>query len=114
MFAPNARLRPQVVPTPVNDNPPLQLELFVKTPRRLDHSKYRLRWAVLFRRTFRENISVCVHCSAPVRILAYATDPDELHPLLLRHREPLEAPVVAPVRSPPQLELAGRASGAED
>ncbi len=40
-----------------------------------------------------------------VRIVAFTTNPDELEPLLLRHGEPLQAPIAAPARSPPQLEL---------
>jgi len=66
----------------------------------------------LLRRTFREDLEVCVDCGGSVQVLTFATEPDELEPLLLRHGEPLEPPPVHPARPPPQLELgpgAGRA-----
>ncbi len=105
MFAPNARLRRRIVPAPSEASRPVQLALFDKTPDYLDGSRYRLRWAALFKRTFREDLEVCVRCSGRVRVVEYATEPAELHPLLERFGEPLEAPVVHPARPPPQLEL---------
>jgi len=59
----------------------------------------------MLRRTFREDLSVCVQCSSKVCIVAFSTDPDELEPLLLRHGEPLVPPIAAPARSAPQLEI---------
>ena len=40
-----------------------------------------------------------------MRIVQYATEPQDLHPLLERFGEPLEAPVPHPARPPPQLDL---------
>jgi len=108
LFAPNAQLRSRIVPAPTDNGRPVQLQLFDKTPAYFDDSKYRLRWAALFRRTFREDLEVCIDCGGPVRVLTFATEPDKLEPLLVRHGEPLEPPPVHPARPPPQLEL-GRA-----
>ena len=72
----------------------------------LDGSKYRLRWAALLKRTFKEDLTVCRLCSGRLRLLDLVTEPDELAPLLERHGEPLEPPPLHPARAPPQLELA--------
>ncbi len=105
LFAPNAQLRSRIVPAPTDNGRPVQLQLFDKTPAYFDDSKYRLRWAALFRRTFREDLEVCIDCGGPVRVLTFATEPDKLEPLLVRHGEPLEPPPVHPARPPPQLQL---------
>ena len=105
VLAPGAKLRSRIVPAPTEAGRPAQLDLFNKTPHYLDGSKYRLRWAAMLRRTFREDLEVCVRCGGRVRIVQYATCPEELHPLLERFGEPLEAPLPHPARPPPQLEL---------
>lgn len=105
VFAANARLRSRIVPAPTETEPPAQLSLFDQSPDYLDGTKYRLSWASLLKRTFREDLEVCVGCGGRVRIVQYATDPDDLHPLLERFGEPLEPPVVHPARPPPQLDL---------
>ncbi len=59
VFAPNARLRPRIVPAPTDNSRsvvrapgprPAQLELFDETTAYFDGSKYTLRWAALLRR----------------------------------------------------------------
>jgi hypothetical protein len=47
----------------------------------------------------------CIRCGGRARIVQFATEPEELHPLLERFGEPLEAPVHDPARPPPQLDL---------
>ena len=105
VLAANARLRSRIVPAPTAANRRAQLLLFDKTPAYLDGSKYRLSWACLLKRTFREDLEVCIRCPGRVRIAKYATEPEDLHPLLERFGEPLEAPVPHPARPPPQLDL---------
>jgi len=105
LLAPNAKLRSRIVPPPTAASRPAQLQLFDQTLDYLDGSNYRLSWAALFRRTFRQDLEVCERCGGRARIVEYATEPAELHPLLERFGEPLEAPVPYPARPPPQLEL---------
>jgi hypothetical protein len=105
VLAANAKLRSRIVPAPTETNRPAQLQLFDETPDYLDGSKYRLAWAALLKRTFREDLEVCIRCGGRVRIVQYATEPEDLRPLLGRFGEPLEAPVPHPARPPPQLEL---------
>jgi hypothetical protein len=107
VLAAHAKLRSRIVPAPTAANRPAQLQLFDQTPAYLDGSKYRLSWAALLKRTFREDLEVCSRCGGPVHIVQYATEPEDLLPLLARFGEPLEAPVVHPARPPPQLELRG-------
>ena len=59
VLAANAKLRSRIVPVPTNNGRPAQLDLFDKTPDYLDGSKYRLSWASLLKRTFREDLEVC-------------------------------------------------------
>lgn len=105
VLAPNAKLRSRIVPAPTDNSRPAQLDLFDKTPMYFDGSKYRLRWASLLKRTFREDLEVCERCGGRARIVQYATEPEDLHSLLERFGEPLDAPVPHPARPPPQLEL---------
>ena len=105
VLAPGAKLRSRIVPAPTEADRPAQLDLFNRTPDYLDGSKYRLKWAAMLRRTFREDLEVCIRCGGPARVVQFATEPEDLHPLLERFGEPLEAPVPHPARPPPQLEL---------
>ena len=59
----------------------------------------------MLKRTFRQDLEICIRCGGRVRVVEFATEPEQLHPLLERFGEPLVAPVPHPARPPPQLEL---------
>ena len=65
VFAPNARLRPQVVRVP---RPPAEAPAATRKPRG------RLDWAALLKRVFEVDVLACVRCPGRLRVLAFLTD----------------------------------------
>jgi hypothetical protein len=66
---------------------------------------YRLLWAKLLARVFREQVLVCPSCRGPRTIIATITDLDVAVTILDHLGLPTEQPVLQTARAPPQLEL---------
>jgi hypothetical protein len=66
---------------------------------------YRLPWAKLLARVFREQVLVCPSCQGPRTIVAAITDLDVAQAILEHLGLPTEQPVLHAARAPPQLEL---------
>ncbi|MHC4092835.1 MAG: transposase [Planctomycetota bacterium] len=80
--------------------PPLSSE------QQLDVRDRYLDWASLLKRVFDEDILLCPRCShRPMRVIAAIDDPPLVKKILAHLGLPCERPVIAPARSPPQLEL---------
>jgi hypothetical protein len=93
VLAPNARLRPEIIPTvPVNAHPPSA-----------DHAEAppaaapaRLSWARLLKRVFDIDLEHCPRCGGPLKIIAAIEHP----PVIAKILTDLGLPARAPPRSP--------------
>jgi hypothetical protein len=84
LLAPNSSLRSQVVPalaptTAASEpQPPVQLELWDTNPDRDRPAKRyvcgRHPWAWLFRRVFKEDVTICPNCQARLRVVEIVTE----------------------------------------
>jgi hypothetical protein len=93
VLAPNAKLRPQIIPSgPINatDNLPGHGE----TPH--PSVPVRLSWARLLKRVFNINIEHCPNCGGALKIITTLADP----PIIARILAHLGLPTRAPPRSP--------------
>jgi len=98
----HAALRPEVVPEPVEQDPPpppRQLDLLHDEETRL----VRKPWAWLIRHVFLEDVSTCPKCSGPMRWLEVATSKEAAELLLARHG--LGSPPAPRPRAPPPGQL---------
>jgi hypothetical protein len=106
VMAPNAKLRPQVVPQPPPPTPPLCVQQPSTAPAELKVQKQdRLPWAELLRRTFKVDVLTCSKCGGRRRVIAYITDPPVVRAILDRLGLPSRAFPIAPARDPPQASL---------
>ena len=99
LFAPNAKLRAEVVPAPPSGAAPKlptapQLELDLWGPTATARPR-RKPWAWLLKHVFAEDLAACERCGGPTRWLDVATEPDHIAALLARHE------LDPPARSPP-------------
>ena len=93
VLAPNARLRPLVVPRP----PPAQ-PAKVARPSRLP-------WAQLLSRTFGEDVFVCDRCGGPSRVVACVFSATIAGRILEHLHLPSRPLPLARTQAPPQLQL---------
>ena len=63
-------------------------------------------WAILVARIFEVLPLLCLRCNAPMKIIAFITEPATVAKILEHIGEPSTAPVIAPARAPPQEEFA--------
>lgn len=90
-FAPNARLRPNVIA--------LGRQANVSKPTRKIAT--RLPWAELLRRVFATDVLAC-HCGGRLRVIAFISEPTAVARILAALDLPNDFPHVAPARAPPQ------------
>ena len=96
VLAPNAKLRPQIIPgRPDSLNDPS--DDLQATPH---HStSARMSWAQLLKRVFDIDVECCPHCGGTLKILAAIVDPSVIAKILAHLGLPTRAPPRAPVRS---------------
>ena len=96
VLAPNAKLRPLVVPcradSESDDNSEQQDP--ASTPRQ------HISWARLLKREFNIDIQTCPHCQGNLKILASIEDPPTIAKILKHLGLPTRAPPRAPARHP--------------
>ena len=95
VLAPNAKLRPQIIPgraVTANDTP--------EDPDGAPHhaSSLRMSWARLLKRVFDIDVEHCPHCGGNLKIMAAIEDPSVITKIL----DHLGLPTRAPPRSPPR------------
>lgn len=115
VFAPNASLRAAVtalVPGgPRHDLHAAHHGAESAQPAAAMGGAWRLPWAELFRRVFRDDLLVCPRCAGGMRVLAAITDPAVVTAILSHLRLPTAAPVPSPARAPPLREAWPGAQG---
>ena len=107
LFAPNARLRPSVVPAPLppaalTDDappPPPQTPAPPRRPRRP------IPWAELLRRSFGADVLHCPRCGGTRRVVPIVLRSSTARAILEHLRLPSRPLPLAPATSPPQLTL---------
>ena len=111
-FAPAAKIRAKVVPTPTpvatiapGDAP--------ASPAPKKPSPSRLPWAELQKRVFLTDVLDCPKCHGRMRILAVIMTPDVVRRILQHENLPADPPSAAPARPPPQAMLGFGAEGAD-
>ncbi len=103
VLAPNAKLRPQIIPArPVTAH---------HTADELDgvphHARSaRMSWARLLKRVFDIDVQHCPHCGGNLKIIAAIEEPSVITKILDHLGVPTRAPPRAPVRSFDRLETA--------
>jgi hypothetical protein len=90
VFAPNAKLRPAIVPAPTT--PPGDA-----APRRPPSAQY-LTWAALMHRVFGIDVLRCTKCGGTLRLIAFIHSPKVAAAILAAHSAPGTA---RPPRAPP-------------
>jgi len=102
VLAPNAKLRPRVVPQPPPAAPPPCVTPPAVDPLPPSTRRQRLPWAELLRRSFAVDVLTCSKCGGLRRVLAYITDPPVVRAILDHLHLPSRPLPVAPARAPPQ------------
>ena len=95
VLAPNAKLRPQIIPSPpanVVDNPPGHGETLHPS------ASARMSWAQLLKRVFDIDMEHCPNCGGTLTILAAILDPTVIAKILSHLGLPIRAPPRAPAR----------------
>ena len=96
VLAPNAKLRPEIVPgRPLTDT--VSPDASDDTPR---HSPAaRMSWARLLKRVFNIDAEHCPHCGGTLKILAAIEEPSVITKILAHLGLPTRAPPRSPARS---------------
>ena len=102
VLAPNAKLRPLVVPQPPPPSPPPCVSPPPAAQLPPSTRRQRLPWAELLRRTYEVDILTCSKCGGRRRVLAYITEPPVVRAILDPLRLPSMPLPIAPARGPPQ------------
>ena len=96
VLAPNAKLRPLVVPHPPDSDSRSVTEQDESAPTPRQH----ISWARLLKRVFNIDIHTCPHCQGNLKILASIEDPPTIAKILKHLDLPTRAPPRAPARLP--------------
>jgi hypothetical protein len=107
VFAPNARVRPRVVPTPAAPAPPAQAPSCPVAPEPAFPRRARrpVPWAELLKRTFRTDVLICPRCRGIRRVVAVVLRSATAQAILVHLPLPCRPLPLAPATSPPQLDL---------
>ena len=103
VLAPNAKLRPQIIP-----GKPDTLNDTLDDPEGAPHqsTSARMSWAQLLKRVFDIDIERCPHCGGTLKIIAAIVDPSVIAKILAHLGLPTRAPPRAPARSFDLFEMA--------
>jgi len=105
VFAPNARVRPRVVPAP--PSPALLPRAAscpeVPEPVRSRRPRHPIPWAELLKRTFQTDVLTCPRCGGKRRLVAVVLRSTTAQAILEHLRLPSRPLPLAPATSPPQL-----------
>ena len=107
VLAPNARLRPLVVPEPpAAVPPPCAPRPATPEAQPLAPRHNRLPWAELLRRTFQVDVLTCSKCGGRRQVIAYITEPPVVRAILNHLGLPSRTLPLAPALDPPQASFA--------
>jgi hypothetical protein len=106
VLAPAAEWRDWIVPGGPRSTPSESQSLAAQALRPT-HAKTRASWAELLRRVFELDVLTCPWCGQKRKLIALLTDGKVVRRILEHLGLPTAAPVLAPARSPPELEFAG-------
>ena len=107
VLAPAAEWRDWIVPAeprPARRDPSQALAEQALRP---DHARKRATWAELLKRVFEIDVLLCPWCGGKRNLIALITDGAVVRRILEHLGLPTTAPLLAPARSPPELEFAG-------
>ncbi len=62
-------------------------------------------WAMLLARIYDVFPLVCPQCGGSMRVLSFVTEVQSVEKILTHIHEPIEAPIMAPARGPPQADF---------
>jgi len=100
-FAPNAKVRPKVVPQRPSTSLAASKDAVPSPP-----SAYRLEWAALIKRTFASEVLVCARCGGRCRVIAVIEEVNVVKKVLAHLGLPPVPLPIAPARGPPQPSFA--------
>jgi hypothetical protein len=107
VLAPAAEWRDWIVPAEPRSNRRDTSQALAERALRPDHARKRATWAELLERVFEIDVFTCPWCGGKRRLIALITDGCVVRRILEHLGLPTAAPVLAPARSPPELEFAG-------
>ncbi len=98
VLAPAAKLRPLIVPLPP---PPPQGDAAKPASTPPTHRCAYIPWAILAKKTFKEDIDRCPKCGGKMKLKSLVQEPENIARFLRHLGEPTEPPPLAPARAPP-------------
>ncbi len=103
ILAPHALFRDLVVPKrPLVSGQQLSLFSSRDLPSTEATETSRIAWALLLKRVFKIDVTVCRQCSGDVRVLEAVTEKEEIRCQLMMMGLPVDPPELHPPRAPPQ------------
>jgi hypothetical protein len=97
VLAPAAKLRALIVPPP----PPAEGDPAKPAGAPPSHRSVYIPWALLAKKTFKEEIDRCPKCQGKMKLKALVQEPENIARFLRHLGEPTEPPPLAPARAPP-------------
>jgi hypothetical protein len=107
VLAPAAEWRDWIVPAEPRSNRRDPSQALAERALRSDPAKTKATWAELLKRVFEIDVLTCPWCGGKRRLIALITDGAVVRRILEHLGLPTAAPVLAPARSPPELDFAG-------
>jgi hypothetical protein len=107
VLAPAAEWRDWIVPAQPRSPARNPSQVLAERALRPEHARTRPTWAELLKRTFEIDVLTCPWCGERRKLIALITDGKVVRAILDHLGLPTAAPVLAPARSPPELEFAG-------
>jgi hypothetical protein len=107
VLAPAAEWRDWIVPAEPRSSRREPSQTLAERALRPDHARKRAAWAELLKRVFEIDVLTCPWCGGKRKLIALITDGKVVRRILEHLGLPAAAPVLAPARSPPELEFAG-------
>jgi hypothetical protein len=107
VLAPAAEWRDWIVPVEPRLDRADPSQALAERALRPDHARKRATWAELMKRVFEIDVLRCPWCGGKRKLIALITDGAVVRRILEHLGLPTAAPVLAPARSPPELEFAG-------
>ena len=98
VLAPAAKLRALIVPPPP---PPAEGDPAKPAGEPPSHRSVYIPWALLAKKTFKEEIDRCPKCQGKMKLKALVQEPENIARFLRHLGEPTEPPPLAPARAPP-------------